>query len=103
MPGLTGTLVLNKFYFSAFGLVGAAYNYNILDNTSIRHKISPSFEIRSVIGYNNKNLFVSLNFNYDYDLIFLRENRLGVNNYMINLKLGIKLNSKYLGKIAPYL
>ena len=103
MPGLAATLVLNKFYFSAFTLVGATYNYNVLDNISVRHKVSPSFEIRSVIGYNNKNLFVSLNFNYDYDLIFLRENKLGINNYMINLKLGIKLDSKYLGKIGPYL
>jgi len=103
MPGIAGSLVYHNFYFSVFSLFGGAYNYNILDNSTIRHSIAPSFELRSVLGYNNKNFFCSVNFNYDYDLVRLRENRLGVNNYMVNFKLGIKLNSKYLGKVGKYL
>ena len=103
MPGIAGSLVYRNYYFSAFSLLGGAYNYNILDNSEIRHNIAPTFELRAVLGYNNKNFFCSVNINYDYDLILLRENQLGINNYMINLKLGIKLNSKYLGKVGKYL
>ncbi len=103
MPGIAGSLVYHNFYFSVFSLLGAAYNYNILDNSAIRHNIAPTFEVRAALGYNNKNVFCSINFNYDYDLVRLRENRLGVNNYMVNFKFGIKLNSKYLGKVGHYL
>jgi len=103
MPGVTGVLVFRNFYFTSFFLLGPAYNYNLLDKSEVRHNIFPSIEFRSALGYNSGNYFFSFTFNYDNDLIFLRENELGINNYMFNLKLGIKLNSKYLGKMGRYL
>jgi len=103
MLGLSTSIVYKKFYFSVFSLLGASYNYNILDNNEVRHRVSPYFELRSALGYNNKNFFCSLGFNYDYDLVLLRENHLGINNYMLNFKIGIKLNDKLLGGVASYL
>lgn len=103
MPGIATSLVYNNFYFSTMTLMGGAYNYNTLDYNEIRHNFSPIVELRAVLGYNNRNLFTSINLNYDYDLVFLRQNKLGVHNFMVNMKLGIKLNSKYLGKIGRYL
>ncbi len=103
MPGLATSIVYNKFYLSIFSLAGASYNYNILDKRDVRHMVSPYLELRSALGYNNRNFFCSLSFNYDYDLVLLKENRLGINNYMLNFKIGIKLNNKYLGGLAPYL
>lgn len=102
-PGMVASLVMKKFYFSFLGTIGGAYNYNILDDNAVRHRFAPSFEMRSSIGYNNKNFFASLNVNYDYDLVFLRVNKLGINNYMLSFKIGMKLNSKYLGKAGRYL
>ena len=103
IPGIAFSLVNNNFYFSSIILLGAAYNYNILDFSSIRHNFSPATELRAVLGYNNKNFFGSLSANYDYDYILLRQNNLSIHNLMFNLKLGLKLNSKYLGKIGNYL
>ena len=103
LPGVAASIVKNNFYFSCIALIGPAYNYNILDYSKIRHNISPVVEARAVLGYNNKNFFASLNANYDYDFILLRDNNLSINNLMFNLKLGLKLNSKYLGKLGKYL
>jgi len=103
IPGVAGSIVKNNFYFSSITLLGAAYNYNILDYSKIRHNISPVVEFRAVLGYNNNNLFASLNANYDYDFMLLRHNNLSIHNLMFNLKVGIKLNSKYLGKLGKYL
>lgn len=103
MPGIASSLVYKHFYFSVFALMGIGYNYNILDQSNVRHRGAPSMEFRSVVGYNNKNYFFSVNFNYDYDIILLRKNELGVNNYMLSFKIGMKIDSKHLGKLEPYL
>lgn len=103
IPGIALSLVKNNFYFSSLLLLGGAYNYNVLDYINIRHNFSPVSELRAVLGYNNKSFFASLTANYDYDYILLRENNINIHNLMLNLKLGLKINSKYLGKVGKYL
>ena len=103
MPGAAVSIVRNNFYFSSIALAGLAYDYNILDFDAIRHGFSSVLELRAIFGYNNKYFFASLNAKYGYDFVLLRDNNLSIHNLMFNFKVGIKLNSKYLGKIGKYL
>lgn len=103
LPGATGILTYKRFFISLFALAGPVYNYYMLDDTETRHQFNSTIELRSALGYNNSKFFASISFNYDNDRVVLQKNNLDISNYMLNFKIGIKLNSKYLAKIGPYL
>lgn len=104
--GLAASLVYKKLYLSVISNLGIALNKNrLLFNNKAENRIDyfPSLEIKSSLGYNTNTYFASVSFIYDNDLIYFYSNKIGVNNYYLSVKVGYKLDSKYLGKAAKYL
>jgi len=104
--GLAGTLVFHKFYATVLSYIGASINNNKITenkNSETYTKMYPSFEFRSSFGYNSNGLIAAFTFTYDNDLIYFKPAKIGINNFYMNIKIGYKFNSKYLGRAKEYL
>jgi len=104
--GIAGTVVYKHLYFSALGHFGASFNQNYIDRNGKFDKIFkifPSLEVKAAAGINNQKYFISINYTYSNDIIYLNPSKIGVNNFYFSIKAGIKLNSILLGKARHYL
>ncbi len=106
LPGFAFSVVYKDFYMSIFGLFGVSFNKSRVEfnNTnSIYYNFTPDFEYIATIGYNSKDFFVSLNYSFENDYAKIKNLYVGTRNNTLSIKIGKKINSKYLGKLAKYL
>jgi len=101
--GWAASIVYRHFYISGFALLGLAYHHHIFDNQLILNQLAPDFEFRAVTGYNSRAFFSTFTFSYTNDVIQLNQNQSSIRHFMFNIKLGLKINSRYLGKAKDIL
>jgi len=106
LPGFSFSLVHRHMYIAAMGGIGAALNRNYISNNSNSTNfwgVTPIYEFSSAIGYSITSWFISLIFSYEYDSVSYENEHLGAFHKLISFKVGKRFDSKYLGKIGPYL
>jgi len=96
--GWAASIVYHQFYVSGFALLGVAYHHHIYQNQTVLDQFAPDLEFRGVTGYNSRNFFSTFTFSYTNDVIYISQKQSSIRHFMFNVKLGIKINSKYLGK-----
>ena len=106
IPSLAGTVVYKGFYFAAMAGLGLGFNKNYLGYNKLEedfYGFMPVVEINTTAGYANKSFFVSLVYSIESVRVKYGKSYLGTVNSLWNLKIGKKINIKYLGKVGKYL
>jgi len=106
IPSIAGTLVYKGFYIASMVGVGIGFNKNFLGYNKQNaefYGFNPVIEINNTMGYANKNFFVSLVYSIESVRVKYDKSYVGTVNTLWNIKIGKKLNIKYLGKVGKYL
>ncbi len=106
LSGIAFSLVYNKFYFSAIGVLGLSFNKNKIDlDQTINYywNTTPAYESMLTIGYSSESFFVSLVYSLENDRSRIENLYLGSVHSIFEIKAGKKIDIKYLGKIGKYL
>lgn len=106
LPGIAFSIVYKKFYISMLGLMGVGINKNIVEVNDVKNYYSnytPAFESIAALGYNSRDFFVSLIYSVENDHSRIDNLYLGASHTTMALKVGKKIEVKYLGKWGKYL
>ncbi|RLD47506.1 MAG: hypothetical protein DRI86_00015 [Bacteroidetes bacterium] len=106
IPSFAATVVYRGFYFANMLGLGIGLNKNTIkynDQNKYLYGVMPVFEWNSTIGYSTKSYFVSLILSMESNRAKYNNSYLGTVYTLWSIKLGKKINIKYLGKIGPYL
>lgn len=104
--GLSGVYVYKSLYLALLTNLGASFKDNrVSENVFFdsSNSVHPYFEFKTSLGYNSNKYIAAFTFSYDNDFVYLKPNKVGINNFYMNFKIGYKFDSKYLGKAAKYL
>lgn len=104
--GLSAVYVYKSLYIALLGNVGVSFKDNQVSNNFFfdsSNSVHPYFEFKTSLGYNSNKYIAAFTFSYDNDFIYLKPNKVGLNNFYMNFKIGYKFDSKYLGKAAKFL
>ncbi len=106
IPGMAFSYVFRKFYLASMISYGVAFNKNRLkynDNEILNYGYMPAFEYNASLGYSSNSFFASVSIFIESDNIKVKKSSLGFVNYLWSIKVGKKIDFKYLGKIGKYL
>jgi hypothetical protein len=106
LPGIAFSIVYKKFYISMLGLMGLSINNNIVELNKAINKYwnyTPNLEYSATIGYSSNSFFASIVYSIENDKSRIHGLYIGTRNNIISIKVGKKIDSKYLGKLAKYL
>jgi len=106
LPGVAFSIVYKRFYISMLGLMGVSINNNnVVVNSSNNYywNYTPAYESIVTIGYSNKDFFVSILYSIENDRSRIENLYLGTSHRILSVKVGKKIDNKYLGKLGKYL